>query len=264
MNVIYVDDEKPALDNFRLTVQDLPEIKSLELFRDEEQAIQWVKEHPVDTAFLDIEMRSVKGIDFAKKLREINPDIRVIFVTAHEQYALDAFRVDAIGYILKPYTRKEVRKELRKAASVRIPLQKRVSIQTIPDFVILVDGKRLMLGRTKPEELLALLVDHGKAGVTSGEAISCLWPGRVSDVSTQSLYRMTYKRMIDALKMAGIDDIIESEGRRKYIVTEKVDCDLYHILAGDLDAGKNYYGEYMREYSWAEERNAQINYILQK
>lgn len=262
MYVIYVDDEKPALDNFRLTVQDFPEIKSLQLFRNGEQALEWAKENPVDAAFLDMEMQPIHGIDLAGKLRKIHPYVKIIFVTAYERYALDAFKVDAIGYLLKLYSRQDVRKELKKAECYQPLPEKKVSIQTIPNFIVYANGKRLFLGRTKPEELLALLVDRGNGGLTSGEAIACLWPGRTSDISTQSLYRMTCKRLMDALKEEGIDDIILSEGRKKYIATEKVDCDLYRILAGDLDAGKNYCGEYMREYSWAEVRNAQIYQIL--
>ena len=259
MNVIYVDDEMPALDNFRMTVKDFPFVKSLKVFLRGEEAIRWASENPVDVAFLDMEMHGMNGLEAAKELKKINRDTRLVFVTAYEQYALQAFCVDAIGYILKPYSRKEVRKELEKAACFRPFPQKRVSIQTIPDFVVYVDGERLVLGRAKTEELLALLVDHGNGGITTGEMISCLWPGRYSDENTQSLCRMTYKRLVDALREVGIEDILVSDGRKKYIVTEKVDCDLYRILAGDREALKSYCGEYMREYSWAEVRNAQLN-----
>ena len=259
MNVIYVDDEMPALDNFRMTVKDFPFVKSLKVFLRGEEAIRWASENPVDVAFLDMEMQGMNGLEAAKELKKINRDTRLIFVTAYEQYALQAFGVDAIGYILKPYSRKEVRKELEKAASFHPLPQKRVCIQTIPDFVVYVDGERLVLGRAKTEELLALLVDHGNGGITTGEMISCLWPGRSSDENTQSLCRMTYKRLVDALREVGIEDILVSDGRKKYILTEKVDCDLYQILAGDREALKSYCGEYMREYSWAEVRNAQLN-----
>ena len=259
MHVIYVDDEKPALDNFRLTVADFTEIDSLELFQNGDDAVEWMKKHAADVAFLDMEMPGGNGITLAKRLKAVNENLRVVFVTAYSQFALDAFGVDAIGYILKPYTKQEVHKELRKAAMVRPLPSKRVVIDTMPNFVVSVDGNVLTLGRTKPEELLALLVDHGEAGVTVGEAIACLWPERTNDDNTQSLYRVTFKRLMDALKEAGIDDIIVSEGRKKYIRMDQVECDLYRILSGDADAVKRYTGEYLREYSWAEVRNAQLN-----
>ena len=115
--------------------------------------------------------------------------------------------------------------------------------------------------RMKPEELLALLVDRAEAGVTAGEAIACLWPERTADENTQTLYRVTFHRMMEALKEAGIEHIIGSEGRKLLILMEQVDCDLYRLLSGNINELQNYCGEYMKEYSWAESRNAQLNSI---
>lgn len=263
MNIIYVDDEKAALENFWLMVKDFPEVTSLQLFQEAEEVEEWVKNHSVDAAFLDMEMPVMHGLEMAKRLTRINRSIRIIFVTAFEQYALEAFQVDATGYLLKPYSPEEVHKELNKAARFRPLPQKKVYIQTIPDFLVWVDGVRLPFGRAKVEELFALLVDHGIQGVTTEEIIACLWPGRVSDVRTQSLCRMTYKRLMDILKIKEIDNIIRSEGRKRYLVQDQVECDLYQILSGDKDALKNYAGEYLRRYSWAEMRNAQLNKLTQ-
>ena len=259
MNIICVDDEQPALDNFRLTVKDFAEIKSLKLFSKGEEALAYVREYSVDVAFLDMEMQSMHGMELARKIKEAVPEVFIIFVTAFEQYALQAFGVDAIGYLLKPYTREEVRKELEKVSRLRPQQKKRIVIQTIPGFAVIVDGNRMQWGRTKVEELFALFVDRANEGISVGEAIACLWPGRMADESTQSLYRMTYKRLMDTLRERGIDDIIATDGRKKYLLTEKVECDLYRILAGDREAIRNYSGEYMREYSWGESRNAQLS-----
>ena len=91
---------------------------------------------------------------------------------------------------MKPYTAEEVRKQLEKAARFREMPKKRVVIQTMPDFSVRVDGELLTMNRKKTEELLALLVDRGNAGVTAGEAIACLWPDRAADVNTGTLYRI--------------------------------------------------------------------------
>lgn len=261
MRVICVDDEKPALDNFRLTVKNCPEIQSLQLFQEGKEALRWMEKNPVDAAFLDMEMRDMNGIELAEKMKKINKNIRIIFITAHDRYALQAFGVDAIGYVMKPYTKQEIQKELRKAANFRPLSEKRVKIQTIPDFTIWVDGKLFSIGRKKAEELFALLVDRGNAGITTAEAIDCMWPDRVNDENTQSLYRMTFKRLMDVLKEKGIDNLIESAGRKKFLRTELVDCDLYSFMSGDKDTINRYCGEYMREYSWAEIKNAQMNDI---
>lgn len=258
MRVIYVDDESPALDNFRLTVEGLPEIDTLELFRKSEEALKWAEGNPVDVTFLDIEMPVINGIELARRLKQIDRNIRIFFTTAYEQYALDAFGVNALGYILKPYSREEVKEALETAALVRPRPAKEVIIQTIPGFAVWVNGNRLPLSGGKKAELLALLVDHAEAGVTSGEAIACLWPGRPADEKTQTLYRVTFHRLMDELKEAGIDYIIGSEGKKKYLVTDQVECDLYHILDGKAENIKNYGGDYMKDYSWSETRNAQL------
>ncbi|MGN0140660.1 MAG: LytR/AlgR family response regulator transcription factor [Roseburia sp.] len=119
MKVIYVDDEIASLDNFRMTVNGLSMVEELNLFQKSEEALKWVEGHSVDVAFLDIQMPGINGIELAKGLKAIDRNIRIVFVTAYEQYALEAFRVDAIGYLLKPYFGEDVEKELEKASYIR-------------------------------------------------------------------------------------------------------------------------------------------------
>ena len=261
MRVICVDDEKPVLDNFARKVKDISLVESLELFQDAEQVIEWVSENKVDVAFLDVEMPMVNGIELARRMKKIDEDIRIIFVTAYTQYALDAFRVDALGYLLKPYSKEEIKKELEKASLMRVKPKKNVKIQTMPDFVVTVNNHILHFERSKPEELLALLVDKAEVGMTVGEAIACLWPERPADESTKTLYRVTFHRLMEILKNTGIDHIIETKGRKRYLVMELVDCDLYQLLNGDTEMIQGYTGEYLKRYSWAETRNAQLNSI---
>lgn len=261
MRVICVDDEQPVLDNFKFRVHDFTQIQSLHLFADAKEALNWVKENPVDVAFLDIEMGGINGVDLARMFKEIDQDIRIFFVTAYEQYALEAFKVDALGYILKPYSKQDLQEAFEKASLMQSRRKSRVFIQTIPNFCVSVDGKNLHINRAKVEELFALLVDRAEAGVTARDAIDCLWPERLTDENTMALYRVTFHRLLDCLKEVGIDYIIGNEARKKYIHMKEVDCDLYHILEGDRGWIQNYAGEYLKEYSWAESRNAQINSI---
>lgn len=264
MNIICVDDEQPVLENFRMKVKNLPEVESLQLFSDGEQAMQWARANPVDVAFLDMEMSGMHGLQLARELKTLDSNVRVVFVTAYEKYALDAFGVDAIGYVLKPYSSEDISKELRKAARIRPIPKRKIQIRTMPTFTVMVDGQPLRMKGSKPEELLALLVDHGEAGVSAREAISCLWPDRPSDDGAQGLYRVTFHRMMEELKEAGVDDIIESYGRKKYIVQNQVECDLYRMLDDNMEEIRNYGGEYLKDYSWAEMRNAQLNSLKRR
>lgn len=262
MHIIYVDDEKPALNNFKYTVEKFEDLDSVNYFQSGIQALEWVKEHKIDAAFLDMEMADINGIKMAKELKALNPDIHIVFVTAYSQYALDAFGVDAVGYILKPYSEEDIRKELDKVKKFRIVPQQRVVIRTIPEFVVSVDGEVIHFGRTKARELFALFVDRGDKGVSSGEAISYLWPDRPNDTNTRALFRVTLKRLMDALESYGIDDIIDTNSREKHLIKDKVDCDLYRIMDGEEEMAKYYHGYYLMEYSWAEETNAWLNRLI--
>lgn len=261
MQLIYVDDEKPALDNFRFTTANFPEITSLTMFQDGSAALEYVKHNPVDAAFLDMEMPGLHGLGLALRLREAAPDICVVFVTAYSQYALDAWGVDATGYVLKPYTAADIRKELSKCMYRPLPA-KTVVIETIPALSVTVNGIPLHISGAKPRELLALLVDCENRGITAGEGIACLWPDRPSDANTLSLFRMTYKRLSASLEAVGAGHILVSKENRRFLRVEQVDCDLYRILSGDLQAAQKYDGQYLREYDWAEDRNSQLSRML--
>ena len=262
IHLICVDDEQLALDNFRLTVEQMPGVESLHLFQTGQEALQWARNHEVTVAFLDMEMPSMHGLQLARELHAINENIVVVFVTAFSNFALEAFSVDAVGYLMKPYTREEVHKELRKATRLLPIAEQKITITTIPFFSILIDGVELRIPNSKCKEMLAFFVDRGGVAASAGDIIACLWPDRPNDESTGTLLRVTYNRLLHLLADAGIGHILESQNRQRWLVKERVDCDLYRILAGDTNAGKSYAGEYLREYSWSEPTNARLARLL--
>lgn len=259
MNVIYVDDEPMQIKNFCLTTEGMKRIDNLETFETGQDALEWVKEHSADVAFLDIEMPVMNGIELAKKLREINKNIRIIFVTAYAQYALDAFGVDAIGYLLKPYTSEDIEKQLQKAFYMRDIPKTEIQIKTMPNLQIWVNGSQLVLGQTKQVELLAYFVHRGEEGVTKLDAMETLWSG----YSTESVYWTTMSRLKSLLDEAGISNLITARGQAKCININIVDCDLYRMLSGDDTAIRNYNGQYLEEYVWAADRKKQLDEIKQ-
>ena len=258
MKAIYVDDEKPALVNFQSAVKNIEEIKSVNVFSEGSKAIEYIKDNEVDIAFLDMELSITHGIQLAKEIKKFNVNIHIVFVTAYTKYAFEAFGVDAVDYILKPYSVSELRQVIAKVKRIKPIVLKRVKICTMPDFKLWVDGNLIHLGRTKAEELFALLVDKYETGITSSEAIGYLWPERINDNNTQSLFRMTFKRMMTMLEDFDIADIIISKGKYKCIDANKVECDLYELLNGNEEYIGKYTGYYMQKYSWAEERNGEL------
>lgn len=262
MNLIYVDDERIALECFEYEARTLNEITQMNLFDRAEEALCFARQNDVDVAFLDIEMPDMSGLLLARALRNIHPNICIIFVTAYSNYALEAFNADAIGYILKPYDREDIEHALQKAMRMVPVRRKKITIQTIPTFMMTVRGKPVQFSSSKSEELLALLIDRAGRSMMPGEVISCLWPERTMDDKTTALLRMTFRRLVLQLRSVGAEDILLTQGKRRSVDTEKVDCDLYQILGGDKQAARRYTGEYLREYSWAEMTNAMLDNIV--
>lgn len=258
MRIIYVDDEKLQLDNFRLTVEGMNGLEDLQLFSDSRKAYEWAKTHPVDVAFMDIEMPQINGIELAAKLKALNRDIRVIFVTGHGKYALDAFAVHASGYLLKPYMRRDIEEELEHAGFPVRGDAKKIQVCTMPDLFLTVNGRNVFTSHTKPEELFALLVDRGKSGITKGDAMACLWEGKNP---TDSTYWTCLFRLKRILEDAGVPDLLLTNGNTKCLDITQIDCDLYRMLEGDPEVIRSYTGNYLRRYSWAEERVPQLDKI---
>ncbi len=261
MKLLYVDDELPAIEKFKAVSAKLPDVEGVNVFTSPEDALAFIREHTVDVAFLDIEMPRIGGLELAGHMREADPNIKIVFVTAYPDFALDAFEVDAIGYLLKPYNAERLQKQLDKAGRIRTVPRQRVYIQTIPHFEVYVDGRVLPIKTAKAKELLALMVDRNGGAVTVGQAISCLWEDRAYDERTGSLYRMTYKRLKETLAAAGIEYILETRHANRSVNMEMLDCDYAKMLAGDKETIRGFSGEYMSEYFWAEETCARLSQI---
>lgn len=259
MKIIYVDDEMENLIKFQKIAEEMGEIGAVELFSGGEEALEFARVNPVDLAFLDIHMPGMNGIALARALQNIQPSIHIVFVTAHASYALQAFEVNAVGYILKPYTPEQIAGEIRKIRrKFHIVDEPKVYFQTMPRFEVFVNGELLPISKRKVKEYLALLVDFAGSSVTSEQAITYLWEDRPNDDTTKALLRMTAKRLRDVLSREKIDFILIEEKGVRAIDTRKVSCDYYQILDGDRQAMKKYHGEYMVEYSWAEVTNARL------
>ena len=99
----------------------------------------------------------MRGIDLGDGAAQVwTPSIRIFFVTAYDRYALDAFGVNALGYLLKPYNQEMLARELDKAKRMQDIPRRAVYIQTIPSFDVYVDGALFPITSPKPKELLAL------------------------------------------------------------------------------------------------------------
>lgn len=258
MRVIAVDDEDLALEQFRMEIENIQGVELVETFSWPEEALEYIEKNTVEAAFLDIEMPGMSGIELAEKMRKICPELVIIFITGYEQYALDAFRVKADYYMLKPYDRKDILEVLERARLLAQRQKKRVYFQTFGRFDMFVDGQVVHFSNMKAKELLALCVDRQGGSVTLAEAVDKLWEDRTYDDKVKNLYRKAVMYLRQLMKEYGVDEVFRSSRGACNIDPAKVDCDYYQLLDGKPAAMRLWKvaDSYLEEYSWAEETYA--------
>lgn len=253
MNIIVVDDEPIALKNMNEKLLYISEIEEITLFDEPQSALNYLKEHSVDIAFLDIEMYDMSGLEFALLAKNILPNINIIFVTGYSEYAVDAFSIHASGYLLKPVTVERIKKEIENLRSpITLKPKNRIFIHTFGNFEVFVDKKPLIFSRAKSKELLAYLVDRKGTSVTIAEIAAVLWEDREYNRSLQNQTQTVISNMMKTMKDANIEHIIIKKWNSIAVDITKFDCDYYSMLTWDMMAVNTYSGEYMTNYSWAE------------
>lgn len=98
---IAVDDEYPATQVIESFVKKIPDLRLLKSFSNAKEALEFINSNVVDIVFLDIQMPELNGIEFIQNLRK---EPKIIFTTAYDQYAVDGFKLEAIDYLLKPFS----------------------------------------------------------------------------------------------------------------------------------------------------------------
>ena len=216
------------------------------------EALEWLGTHPVDLALLDIDMPEINGLMLAEQLKRRHPDAAIIFLTAFPQYAVQAFKLRATGYLLKPVSPLELEEEVAYACA-RKPRHSagHIVAQTFDNFEILVDGETLAFRRAKSKELLAYLIDRNGKGVTRPDIFAALWEDAPYDRTMQKYLDVVVRSLRETLRDAGIEEILEVKSGNLRIRPEQLDCDLYRFLEGEAEAVNAFRGEYMQDYSWA-------------
>lgn len=245
MRIICVDDEPLALD------EALSVCKALSLpaegFTGVSEALEYIGSNPADIALLDINMPQMNGIELAAQIREIKPGIVIIFLTAHKEFAFDAFQVHPNGYLLKPLTPDLLQRELDYAFSSH----PRVEARTFGNFDLLADGVVVSFKRSKSKELLAYLIDRRGISVSRKDIAAVLFEDAPYDHSHQKYLDAIIRSLRDTLREYGIADILQMESKGLRIIPEKITCDMYRFYNGDMDAIKAFRGEYLVSYEWA-------------
>ena len=270
-HAIVVDDENAALSRFERIASMDRRLVIDGKFQYAEDAVAFAMEHPVDVAFLDIEMPEMSGLELAERLMEIDSYIRVIFVTAYSKYALDAFRAHAIGYLMKPLDSVELSEQLDLLSRRYLPrpansYKRALKVKCFGGFSVYAEEGEQSAIRwktAKAEELFALMIYYQGKVKPKDCLIEMLWPDLEPEKST-NLFRVTCTYLRAALAERGFSDILVRELDGYKINPETIYCDLFRFReeAHSIptleqeklsELSELYSGEYLegRPYDWA-------------
>jgi two-component system response regulator LytT len=157
LSVVIVDDEQLARDELVYLLQDIPEVDVIAQGKNGLEAVNLIREFSPDLVFLDVQMPGLDGFGVIKKLveRKVDPP-QIIFATAYDQYAVRAFEVNALDYLLKPFDKKRVVQAVEKARKnldVAVPAAEKLDTlvrlleqqKPQPSKILLKSGGRLFL-----------------------------------------------------------------------------------------------------------------------
>ncbi len=119
MKVLIIEDEKPAADKLAMLLKSiLPQVQIMATLASVKQSVSWLKENPneYDLLFLDIQLADRQSFEIFKQVSINKP---IIFTTAYNEYAVEAFKVNSIDYLLKPVTKERLKASLDKLENLR-------------------------------------------------------------------------------------------------------------------------------------------------
>lgn len=253
LKTILVDDELWSMKQFETECGN-NDIEIAGEFDNAPDALSFVEKNRTDLALLDVKMPDMDGIILGRKLKEINPDMIIIYITGYEEYIKEAILdLKADYYLLKPYNSMDVKQVLDRARCLSARLNKRVTVRTFGDFDIFVDGELIEFTNQKAKELFAICVDSGGGEVTMKKIIERLWEDRNYDDKVKGLYRKAVIHLNNVFKRYGVENIFSNGRGSCHVNRKEISCDYYEILDGKNIKESLFDGRYMTNYSWSEE-----------
>lgn len=127
VKVVLIDDERLALNYLEKMLQGNEELEIVKMYSDPIQAIEEIQQIKPEMVFLDVEMPVMTGIEAAEQILTLLPDVHIVFVTAYEGYAIKAFELNALDYVLKPARRERLQKTLMRIQKEKAEMVKESS-----------------------------------------------------------------------------------------------------------------------------------------
>ncbi|ABO51460.1 response regulator receiver protein [Desulforamulus reducens MI-1] len=163
MRVVVVDDEAPARDELIYLLKQHADIEVAAEAEDVQSALQVIRKERPDAVFLDISMPDGEGMEVARQLdRWVEPPL-VVFATAYDQHAVEAFTVNAVDYLLKPFSEERVAETIDKLRRLlshkkQNQLQKKIAVSD-EDLIKLLNPEEIVFASRQGREVMIKTFD---------------------------------------------------------------------------------------------------------
>ncbi|MBY0202702.1 response regulator [Paenibacillus cucumis (ex Kampfer et al. 2016)] len=290
MKVILVDDERLALIGLqKLLEKEVSGIQIAASYMNPAEVMAGVVLHRPDVVFLDIHMPEIDGMDLGRRIQIAVPGTEIIFVTSYDQYAVHAFELQALDYVMKPLQTERLKRTLQRVREkLAVRCEQRVMDTEVPliccfnQISFKLPGKEPQIAKwrtSKAQELFAYLLHHRNRVIYRSVLLDLMWPGMEEEKTAHQLYTTMY-HVRQTLKACGMDMIkIQSAhleaGYKLEVGDAQLDSEQWEqemkawgeVQPGTVQAYEQalyrYKGTYFGQYDfiWAEPERERLRYL---
>lgn len=200
ISCLAVDDEPPALDVIRKYISSVQALELVGTCSDAVEALNFIRQNPVDLIFLDIQMPQILGTDF---LRTLKKPPKVIFTTAFRKFAVEGFELDAVDYLLKPISFERFLKAVNKVMDAS--LNGTLSIDTesqkssIDNYIYLRSDRKMIKIALSDIMYIESIKDYIKVIATTGTVITKQSISSIEETLPKNMFIRIHRSFIVAL-----------------------------------------------------------------
>lgn len=231
-HAIVIDDEIAAVGKLTDLLKDSGMFSIVEGFTNPLEALKRTEKISFDVAFLDIEMPGMDGMTLANHILDTSNRTEIVFVTAYNEYAIKAFELNAMDYLLKPVVKDRLQKSLlRLSESSKKPMlhETLVNVTCFGKFrVEQADGSIVKWRTNKTEEMFAYLMNQNGNWVSKDKMLEDIWGEFEGDRAATNFSTCLYY-MRKTLSELGWSDLLIIDGRMYKVDMALIDADILQV-----------------------------------
>lgn len=252
MKVVCISEDVKKLKELKRICLETEIFEEVYAFFNEYDVSEYLKVNVANVVFLDADIKDKSGLLCVAELRKLQPHVNVILFSETTDMTYEAFKAHASGYLLWPVTAEDVVEECEYLRFTVPKARQKVFARTFGNFELYVDGRPVLFKNGKTKELFAYLLDRGTM-CANREILATLWE---DDEDHNSYLKKLRVDLLETLNWLGCDDVIIKNRGELGINLKKLSSDLFEWTNKTEEGDQVFNGEYMSQYTWAEERLA--------